>query len=174
MNCFQVIILSFFILSCASKQNSVTNYKGIISTKKCPDDGICTLEIIPNQSLKIEKDGIGSLYPKISKGDKTLIKFEYKRNEIPNTVDGNYSEIIFLELDSNKLETELENYNLKNAKALFARLCFCRGQTGYYPLSNGKLSIKKLDKKEYHLKFSFKVKEVPQLVTIIDEVFTLK
>jgi len=59
-------------------------------------------------------------------------------------------------------------------KALFARLCFCRGQTGYYIINQGQLSIKKLSESQYHLKMRFKIDEVPQVISEIDEVISFK
>ena len=165
-----LFLFSLLIFSCASKQNAVAVDDIKINSLACPEDGVCVLEVLYNQSFSIEKDGIGALYPKITEGNKTILKFEYKRNEIPNTVDGNYSELIYLELDPDQLEIELKDESLKNAKALFARLCFCRGQTGYYNISQGDLSIKKLSNNQYHLKMSFKIEEVPQVISTIDEV----
>ncbi|MFD2822578.1 hypothetical protein ACFS5M_02790 [Lacinutrix iliipiscaria] len=162
----------FLFFSCGSQHGSATKNEISLNSVVCPDDGVCSLNVLPNQSFSIEKDGIGVLYPKIKEGQTVLLKFEYKRNEIPNTVDGNYSEIIYLELDPNNLE--FENDDVKNIKALFGRLCFCRGQTGYYIINQGELSIMKISKNQYRIKMNFKVDEVPQVVTTIDEVFSIK
>ena len=162
------------LFSCASKQKTTVVDDVKINTSPCPEDGVCDFEVLFNQSFTIEKDGIGALYPKISAGNKTVLKFEYKRNEIPNTVDGQYSELIYLELDPDQLEIDLKDESLKNVKALFARLCFCRGQTGYYKINQGELSIKKLPDNQYHLKITFKVSEVPQVISNIEEVIYIK
>ncbi|TYB78678.1 hypothetical protein [Bizionia myxarmorum] len=176
MKYFQLFIFSLFLFSCATKPNIITDKTVIwrlIKNNHCPDDGVCSLEITPNQNLTLEKDGIGVLYPHITEGDKTLLVFEYKRNDIPDTVDGIYRELIYLELNTDNIEVNFEETDLQQVKALFARLCFCRGQTGYYPIKQGTLSIKKLDKNEYSLKMNFKIDEVPQIVNSIDTVFTL-
>ncbi len=167
-------LFSLLIFSCATKQNATEINEIKINSIVCPEDGVCTFEVLSNQSLSIEKDGIGALYPKISEGNKTIIKFEYERNEIPNTVDGHYSELVYIELSPEDLEIDLKDAELKNVKALFARLCFCRGQTGYYIISQGQLSIKKLLENQYNLKMSFKIDEVPQVISTIDEVFYVK
>jgi hypothetical protein len=169
-----LILFSLLIFSCATKQN--TTEKDSIKTNAsiCPEDGVCVFEVMSNRSFSIEKDGIGALYPKISEGNKTILKFEYKRNEIPNTVDGQYSELVYLELSPENLEIDLKDGELNNVSALFARLCFCRGQTGYYIINQGQLSIKKLTENQYKLKMSFKIDEVPQVISEIDEVFYIK
>ncbi len=81
--------------------------------------------------------------PKISAGNNTVLKYTYTRNKIPNTEDSSYVEEIYIELDSKNIETNLKDAQLANVKVVFARLCFCKGQTGYYKVTNGELSIKK-------------------------------
>jgi len=169
-----LFLFLLLLFSCASKQKTVVVDDIKLNASVCPEDGVCALEVLSNQSFSIEKDGIGALYPKISEGNKIILKFEYKRNEIPNTVDGHYSELIYLELSPENLEIDLKDAELKNVNALFARLCFCRGQTGYYKINQGQLSIKKLSENQYNLKIGFKIDEVPQVITVIDEVFHLK
>ena len=169
-----LFIFSLLIFSCVAKQNAIAADETKTNTLNCPEDGVCTMEVLTNQTYSIDKDGIGALYPKISEGNKIIVKFEYKRNEIPNTVDGNYSELVYLELDPENLEIALKDASLKNVNALFARLCFCRGQTGYYKISQGNLSIKKVSNNQYHFKMEFKIDEVPQVISIIDEVIYIK
>ena len=76
-------------------------------------------------------------------GNKTLLKYSYHNNPPKNTQDGHYSEIIYAELDSTITKTNLKNEDLKKVKLHFGRLCFCKGATGYYPISIGEFSIKK-------------------------------
>ncbi|MBN4070165.1 hypothetical protein JYT76_00615 [Olleya sp. AH-315-F22] len=167
-----VLICSFFLLSCNAKQKTLLKNKIENTSTICPQDGACTFEVLQNKSLKLLKDGIGELYPDISEGDKIILKFQYKRNEIPNTVDGHYSELIYVELDPNNLNIELENSELQEVKLLFARLCFCRGQTGYYKVKKGSLSIIK-ENENYQFKLEFKNDEVPQVITSINEFFVV-
>ena len=173
MRYLYIFISCFIIFSCNAKQKLLTENSVENLTTNCPEDGICTFEVLQNKKLKLLQDGIGKLYPDISDGDKIILKFEYKRNEIPNTVDGNYSELIFVELNPDNLIIELENSKLQEVKMLFARLCFCRGQTGYYKVNNGKLSLIK-EGNNYQFNLEFKINEVPQIVTSINWLFTLK
>lgn len=167
-----VIIIGFFISSCNAKQKVLTVKEVNETASFCPEDGVCTFEALQNKSLKVLQDEFGSLYPEISDGNKIILKFKYKKNKIPNTMDSSYSELIYVELDSNNLIFSLENSHLQNVKLLFARLCFCRGQTGYYKVKNGKLSISK-EKGNYHFNLEFKVNEVPQIISSIKESFSL-
>ena len=166
MSCF----LSF---SCNAKKE-VKEKNGVVKTEiPCPKDGICTFEVMQNKSLNILQDEIKAFYPQISDGNKIILKFQYKRNEIPNTADGGYTELIYVELDANNLEIDLENSQLQEVKLLFARLCFCRGQTGYYKVKKGILSIKK-EKDTYFFNLNFTVPQVPQITTSINQSFVLK
>jgi hypothetical protein len=172
MRYLYLLIICFLISSCNTKQKALIVKEADKTTSFCPDDGHCAFEVLQNKSLNLKYDGIGELYPKISKGNNVILKFEYKRNEIPNTVDGNYSEFIYVELNPNNLIIELENSQLKEVKLLFARLCFCRGQTGYYKVKNGKLSISK-ENNNYKFNLDFKIDEVPHDITSINEFFVL-
>lgn len=170
MKNLMLIGISLVFLTCSSNKN-VTIYplhKKITSTN-CPDDGLCTLEVFQSKALNLKKDEIGALYPEISEGKKTIIKFEYKRKEIPNTADSNYSEIIYAEIDSNTKELTLKNESLNDAKVLFGRLCFCRGATGYFQITEGvfKISSNKDGTKTYGI--NFKINDVPQIITMFQE-----
>lgn len=167
------ILICCFLLSCNARQKLLADERIEHLTTDCPENGVCAFEVLHNKSLKLLKDGIGKLYPDISDGDNIILKFEYKRNEIPNTMDSSYRELIYVELDPNNLTLELENSQLKEVKLLFARLCFCRGQTGYYNVNKGKLSItKKGDNYQFNL--DFEINEVPQIITSISQSFILK
>jgi hypothetical protein len=169
-----LFLLFLLVFSCASQRNATAIDSIQTNASPCPEDGDCTFEVLSNQSFSIEKDGIGALYPKVVDGNTIILKFEYKRNDIPNTVDGQYRELVYLELSPEHVEIDLKDGELINVKALFARLCFCRGQTGYYIINQGQLSLKKLSEHQYHLKMRFKIDEVPQVISEIDEVFSIK
>lgn len=171
---FSAILFFLFIqISCkASKEKGLkTNLKSVMTN--CPEDGICTFEVLKNKSLQVKKDGIGALYPVFIEGKTNVLKFEYKRNDIPNTQDGNYSELIYVELPQEIENIEIANNNLSNLNVLFARLCFCRGQTGYYKVSKGLLEINKNNDNSFNFKLNFKIDEVPQIISVIEETFSL-
>jgi hypothetical protein len=173
MRYLYILIVSLVVFSCNAKQKLLVEDKVENSLSLCPEGGTCTFDVLQNKTLEVKKDSFGALYPEIYDNDNIVLKFEYKRNEIPNTADSNYSELIYVELDPNNLILELEHSQLKTAKVLFARLCFCKGQTGYYAVDNGKLSITK-ESDNYQFDLAFKIDEVPQLISTINRSFTLK
>lgn len=174
MYLFNTIFLVLF-LGTACKSSKESNLKTNLKTvnSNCPDDGVCSLEVLQNNSLEIKQDEIGALYPVLTEGTSTILKFEYKRNEIANTQDGQYSELIYAELPQNIKNLELYDADLSTVKLLFARLCFCRGQTGYYKVSSGELEIQKNADTTFNFKLHFKIDEVPQVITFIEASFSL-
>lgn len=164
-----IVILLLFFACHSNKTITKKTTQNTIKSTICPEDGICTFEVLPNKTLSIKKDGIGALYPELLNGQKTVIKFEYKRHEIPNTADSGYSEIIYAEIDQNIKEITLENEALIQAKVLFGRLCFCRGETGYYYVNEGVLNILSNKDGSRTYKLNFKIHDVPQIITLIEE-----
>ncbi len=165
---FLVIVLLF---SCNSQKNA-SQENNLKNELKCPKDGVCTFEVLKNKTFLI-KSKFGDTYPEFSDGNKTILKFEYIRNSIPNTEDSGYRELVYVEIDANSSELELEGKALKIAKVSFGRLCFCRGQTGYYNVDQGKLSITKNENGSHTFELDFKVNEVPQIIMSIRETFNL-
>lgn len=170
-----IIILSVFLFqqSCKTSQTSTMNKDFSTPKTLCPEEGVCTFEVLQNKSLKVLKDDFGATYPEISDGKYILLKFEYSKNKIPNTADSGYRELIYIELNPNNLEVELKDNQLKNVKLTFARLCYCKGQTGYYIIDKGNLSIKKISENTFNLSLQFSTDEVPQIITQINETFEI-
>ena len=148
------------MFSCKVKKDSFELNQDQTVATQCPEDGNCTFEVLES-------------YYKVVEGKNLLLRFQYERNQIPNTVDGHYIEQVFVELDKNNLEVELNSVNSKKIRVVFARFCYCKGQTGYYDIDKGSLIIKKVEGNKYQLDFNFKITEVPQIITEIHEIFTL-
>ncbi len=174
MKVFLPIIFLLFI-SCKSTQkiNKVSE-SIIITTENCPNNGVCVLELIPNKSLIFKTDEFGNLYPVISEGEKTILKYTYKKNPISKTQDSNYTEIVYAELGKTITEFSLNNEDLQTIKLYFGRLCFCKGETGYYPIKNGIFKITKIDRKTIKIDFEFNINKVPQIISKINETIYLK
>jgi hypothetical protein len=165
-------LLFLIIVSC--KSTFVVNEVILVNTLNCPENGDCTIELLPNKSLEFKKDEFGNSYPVISEGNKTIFKYIYTRKPIPNTQDGNYSEIVFAELDSVISPITFTNKTLKDAKLHFGRLCYCKGETGYYPIKKGEFTITKSTKNSFKIDFNFKIDEVPQIISAINETVSIK
>ena len=172
------ILLSIIILflSCKSTKNlNFTVQENIfIQTENCPDNGTCSIELIPNQALKFNKDEFGNSYPVITEGEKTILKYTYTKNPATNTQDSKYTEIVYAELERNTTPISLTNKELQTIKLYFGRLCYCKGQTGYYPIKNGAFKLEKLDENTMKIEFEFKISEVPQVISKINETISLK
>lgn len=172
------LILLVIILFASCKSNKTLNFTVqkpmFVEATNYLDNGESSLELIPNKTIEFKKDAFGIVYPIISEGDKTIFKYTYKRNPISNTQDSNYTEIIYAELDKNITKTTLTNEKLQTIKLYFGRLCYCKGETGYYPITNGNFKISELTKKSFKIDFEFTVKEVPQLISKINETVSLK
>ncbi|MFA5297149.1 MAG: hypothetical protein WC389_02970 [Lutibacter sp.] len=174
-------LLPLFILiivSCKSTKNINSNFvvkeAFLINTVDCPENGDCTIELLPNTSLSFEKDEFGNTYPVITEGNKTIFRYIYTRKPIPNTQDSDYSEIVFAEFDTAISEETLTDEKLQTKKLYFGRLCYCKGETGYYPIKKGEFKITKSTKDSFNIDFNFKISEVPQVISTIHETVYVK
>lgn len=169
------LLLIFILFTCHStkKTNNTENAKPMINNLQCPEDGMCSLTVSKLKSLKVKSDEFGNSYTEIADGNNTLLTFEYKRKPIENVEDDNYQEFVYIELQNPIENLTLEDNQLQDAKVTFVRLCFCKGQTGAYKVTNGKLNITKLETSSYQLELSFKVDEVPQIINTVSSEFSL-
>lgn len=165
------VIFFMMILSCKTADKTLTR-KSDNFLNDCPEAGNCNFKLLKNKSLNIYTDNLGELYTKINEGNNLVLVFEYEKNKNLDLQDSGYKEQVFIELNPNALE--IETHNLKTEKLVFARLCYCKGQTGYYKIKKGNLSIKKVKKRNYHIILDFKVDEVPQVISTVNQVFSLK
>ncbi|WP_456378928.1 hypothetical protein [Lutibacter sp.] len=172
------ILLLIIVLFASCKSNKNINFTVqepmLVETSNYLDNGTSSMELIPNKTIEFKKDAFGIVYPVISEGDKTIFKYTYKRNPISNTQDSNYTEIVYAELDKNITQTTLTSEKLQTIKLYFGRLCYCKGETGYYPIKNGNFKISELTKNSFKINFEFTIKEVPQIISKISETVSLK
>jgi hypothetical protein len=166
-----LLLFLTLLLGCKSK-NPSNSFKEIVVKELCPEDGKCFHDILKNKKIEFNYNNLNELYPTFPEGENIIFKFEYKRNEISNTQDSSYREEILIELNPHDLEFETATF--KGKKILFARWCYCKGQTGYYKIEQGKLSVIKKATHTYELKLNFKMDEVPQVITEIKHIFTLE
>ena len=175
MNPFKKIwLLPIFVFFACKSATDVTDFSVQeslkISEENIEENCFNTLELIPNSALAIKEDPFGIAYPVISKGNSLLLKYTYKKKTNPNLQDASYSEIIYAELKSPLQDLVLKNENLSSIKLYFGRLCFCPGETGYYPITSGQFSLKVIDEKHLEIMLNFKIVEVPHLLSHISEV----
>jgi hypothetical protein len=142
-----VFFLIPFVLfsSCKTKVDSVNTPDNQVKNvnSECPAEGICTIEVQKNKRLHIKDDGTGALYPEIVAGDKTVVVYTFLRKGPEGTLDGDYSETIHFEIPNGNYITSFTDATLKDAKLLFGKHCYCKGEAGYYRVDKGSLKVNK-------------------------------
>jgi len=172
--------LFFLVVLIGSCQSSRVN-KSLISLQEpiiktlnnCLDESTCTIEIIPQSTLIVKEDEFKNTYIEILKGTKTIIKYQYKKDEIPNTADGHYSELVYIETDNYDKNISLKNEHLQDVKMVFGRLCYCKGTSGYFSVINGELELT-VKKNKLTLNTNFSVDNIPQIIAKINETIILE
>ena len=150
------------------EEPKITNSEKM-SKQPCPENGVCKVEMFKNTSLDIKTDEFGSIYyNKIESLDKSVILYTYNRNVEKGLQDGNYREEIVFEIDNTTKELTLKNQDLQQTKMLFGRFCYCKGSTGNYIVTDGKLHLTQ-NKNQIQFDLQFNNNKVPQIINNISE-----
>jgi hypothetical protein len=159
----KLILLLFIGFSCTTKKTIPETIQQEITAPSCLEGYLCTTEIKENTSLMITKNDSDKLSYQLIPNTKTSV-LVYKTNRVveKDLKDGSYREEIIFELENNNKDFKLEDVDLQKVKMLFGRFCYCKGKTGYYKITSGKLEIK-----NKVVTLNFKVNEVPQIVNSI-------
>ena len=172
-----LFILVLLAVGCKSSQINTSleelNEKHTVLLSNCIDNAVCKIEIIPKSNLLIKKDEFKNTYIEFEIGNKTIIKYQLKKNELPNTADSHYSEIIYLEIDNYNKSLYLKNEELQQVKMIYGRLCYCKGSSGYFKVNKGSLELI-LSKNKLSLNANFNVENIPQIVSQINENISLQ
>ena len=167
------MVFILFIAFYACKSSIMIQEPISVNSNSC-NNGTCTIEFIPNKTLTFKKDNIGILYPEITEGTKTILKYTYKKTSATNAQDSNYTEIILAELPNEIKDIALSNNNLQTIKLHFGRLCYCKGETGYFPVTEGNFKLVQTSKNSFEIKTNFTIHEVPQIISEINDTILLK
>ncbi len=138
----------------------------------CPTKGNCIITLHKNKDLLVKQDGIGANYPELVEGTHMVIEYNYTEKAPEGIADGDYAETIHFEIPASITSLTKENHALSEVKALYGKHCFCRGQAGYYPVTIGKLVVKKT-KSSLHFDLEFQIEATSQVVTRISETIPL-
>jgi hypothetical protein len=162
-----VLIILFILVSCGSKKSSTVLSASL--TSACPKDGDCTVAVFDNKSMVVKTTELGSLYYELEENtSKKVIKYTYNRKVKGNIQDASYREEIVFEINNSNNQSVFTDESLQDTQLLFGRFCYCKGQTGYYKIDSGSLSISKnAEAKTTELDLSFKSKKVPQVIETI-------
>ncbi len=156
INSFLVVFLCF---SCKPKQ-MISAKSQFEILNPCPEQGVCKVTLHENSSLEILKDSIGMLYYQLRENKlKHVIEYEYLVKGPDNTADGDLTEKILFELPQKSKSMTLENNALAEVALVYQRLCFCRGETGLVPITQGHFE---LNAKKNTLKITFQQSQFPQ------------
>lgn len=172
-----LFFLVLLVVGCKSSQINTSleelYEKHTVLLSNCIDNAVCNIELIPKSNLLIKEDEFKNTYIEFEKGNNTIIKYQLKKNELPNTADSHYSEIIYLEIDNYNKSLNLKNEDLQQVKMIYGRLCYCKGSSGYFKVNKGSLELI-LSKNKLSLNANFNVENIPQIVSQINEKISLQ
>ncbi len=132
-------LLLLLLIACAPKKDVIAFIEGKhIIESPCPE-GNCKLEVLKDKTLLVKTDGTGMLYYSLEDTPgKVVIRYTYDRIFPKDVEDGQYTETIVFETDTEF--SNLKTGNIKDTKMLFGVQCFCRGKAGFYMVSEGTAS----------------------------------
>ena len=153
------IFLLFMMHNCKStNSNFMSNFANNktvnLQEQDCPKNGTCDVEIMENKSIRLLKDGIGKIYPKVIDGNNIVILYTFKIGSPNNYQDGHDSETLHIEINANTLDKLVDN-DLKQINLLYGKHCFCKDIVGYYPIKKGQFSMQKLKNNKVQIKINF-------------------
>jgi hypothetical protein len=172
MRKYASLLIIFLFISCNSKKGTLQAAMDKISLTKadCPEKATCTIKIVKNKSMDVKTDDFGRPYYKLAESTtNSVIQYEFNRGDEQKYSDSGYREVIIFEIDQTNPELALSGFALQGTKMLYGRFCFCRGTTGYYPVTDGNLTIKKQDS-GLVLELDYKTGEIPQIIKSISAV----
>lgn len=172
-NFFALFIVFFHLLySCSpsnkfDKQLSKNDKIEEKSLKtKCPKDGICFINFLSNKSIKTKTVNNIFSYDIVDDSNKTVIQFQYSKNQDETPVDGGYRETIFFEVSNTNKNLELSNLDLQKTKMIYARYCNCRGKAGVFLVDKGNLKLEYV-KEKFSFVLNYNIDNNPSLITQI-------
>lgn len=172
-----VLLIVFLIGVCGCKSTASSFYFKALkkpqtfTTSKCISNAQCRIEIIPDATLLVQEDAFNNTYVEIKKGNRLIIKYQLKKNQLPQTADGHYTEILYFEIGHSETDIHLKDKELQQVKMTFGRLCYCKGSSGYFKVDKGTLELI-FDKNKMILNTVFTVKNIPQIITQLHEEIT--
>ena len=150
------------LFSCATKKPAAPISTATLQSE-CPKAGTCNVQFLKNKSMVLASEDNRNSYTLIDDPEKNVIVFTYSKTVKGNLQDAGYREEVIFETSQTLSELNLNDADLQKAKMLFGRFCYCKGQTGYYKVRNGKMTVDFNN----NLFSNFKVSEVPQIITEI-------
>lgn len=156
---FTLFALGALVTSCNTAKGVVsTNWLGktVSIASSCPENGTCTATRELEKGLNLK--GFEELYPQdVFNPETILLKYEFERKKSEDIyADDFYKEEIFMEIPLKAFKKEFKGADLEQVKLIYGKHCYCKGEAGYYKITQGTLKIDHSDK-QTKVKLSFKV-----------------
>lgn len=133
------------LMSCASKPKGVetTNWLGkkVTLVSQNPEEGTHTAERKNHTSLSLQ--ATNSLHPvTMYDPEKMVIVYEYtKKSSAESHADDFYREEIYFEIPAEAFKKTYKDAALQDVKLIFGKHCYCKGEAGYYRITEGMLKV---------------------------------
>lgn len=166
----------FTLLTVAALAASCNTTKGVAGTnwlgKKvtvasvCPENGTCTATRELEKGLNLQ--GFQELYPQdVFNPETIVVKYEFERNKSDDLyADDFYKEEVFMEIPAKAFKKQFKNAELEQVKLVYGKHCYCKGEAGYYKITEGTLKVDHSDK-QTKVKLTFKA-PVSSLIETVD------
>lgn len=148
---FTLIAISALASCSTPKGTTVTNWLGktVMLISEPSAEGTVTAERKLNTSISLQ--ATTELFPVMRfDPEKTVISYEYTKNtsNLPQA-DDFYKEEIFIEIPTSAFKKTYTNEALQDVKLIYGKHCYCKGEAGYYKITEGSLKINQTDKNTY-------------------------
>ncbi len=167
----RLILFFVIVVGCSSSREQASKDKIPPPKVNCPEGGDCTFEVLQKSTLTLRTDPTGASYPEIGPGENVVVRYQFKKDTEPDVLDSSHSEYLYFEIGPGRVEISLQDEELQKVKMIFGRVCFCKGETGYFPVRKGNLFVYQ-NKGDLLVRASFDIKKIPQTIKEIDERLT--
>lgn len=167
MKKLSLIAVLVLFASCSCKKNAVLPVANLTSI--CPKDGDCKVEVFDGKSMVVKNTESESIFYELEENPaKKVVKYTYNRKVKGDIQDASYREEVIFEVPAKEEKATYNDESLQEVKLLFGRFCYCKGQTGYYKIDSGSLSISKnIESKSTAFNLNFKTEKVPQIIEVV-------
>ena len=153
-----LLALSAVAISCSTTKGvESTNWLGkkVTMVSVAPENGKVTATRESEKALNL--NGFEQLYPQtIYNPETVLVQYSFDRNKAKeNYADDFYKEELFLEIPAKAFKKEYKDAALQDVKLVYGKHCYCKGEAGYYKITQGTLKVDHSDK-QTKIKLSFK------------------
>lgn len=121
MKYITLLFLFFSFISCCSKKSNISSQQNNTSTNNyCPENGVCTLDILNNKSLHIKNNNENKpTYEIIDDINKKVVVYTFSTNQEDVAFDGGYNESVIFEINSNDENKTYIDEELKMVKMFY-------------------------------------------------------